>query len=374
MRARSSGLHPKKGTIARMRKQIISLKREGITNRKERRRHISSKEVEFWEKRAEDWNPSTFALGGSKGYQAQRKRTINKIGKLLEKIENAKTSIERRKVIAEMRTIRFPSVKIGDKIPIEKKIHLSTMRIALIDKLKEIIQNTKLPADERIEATRALVNVSGPVAPAALAELVEKNPENYAVKREAERILSKSINGTTLALIEKRLIKSDNMHTTLFGLNVLANMPSILAITKLAKIMGYPKMQIYDVPKKVKPMERTAIQKIISDRATMERLTEYSRKFFRKLLLESDKKMSRKFDLYSNIFLVGMTARAIRQWFQRFEKKVGVPKEFRAGLLDMLQARRENLVEISRNIGEPTALKFAIKNIDFAIEQIQTGR
>ncbi|MCD6478439.1 MAG: hypothetical protein J7L44_00965 [Candidatus Diapherotrites archaeon] len=369
---RRKNLKPSAETLRRLKKRVKILREEGIIDRAEIRKRISEAEARYWENKAKKWKPKTFKAGGSAEFRAQMARTANKIAVLLEKLENAKTSAKRRKIIKQLSEIRFAPREIEAKIPIDKKMNLETIKAAVFDKLAEIALNRRLPQPERIEALRTFMKLGGHSAVEDIIKMIGHS--DRILKKEIIRLLSERPDIRTLETIKERLLKSSDINLKLIGLNIVSHCPSIFAIMELANAIKFPTFKLKHVPEKTLRRRKEDFVQTIADLAVCGKITKDMEYLFKRMQEELEKTSSKRFDLLTNIFVFGMTARAIRQWFARFGESPAITDEFRHGLVKELSLHIINLRRLERAIGDLREFDFAIRNAENAIEEIMKER
>jgi len=363
---------PSAETLRRLKRRMHILKDRGIIDKPTIRREVAKSEAKYWLAKAKEWKPGTFEACGSAEFRAQMARTVNKMAVLLDRLEKVKTSVKRRRIIKQLSEIKFAFPEIEAKIPLEKRMDLEAVRLAVFDKLRELTLNKKLPDAERIEALRAFVKLAGQNAPEALIKMIKKS--DRLLKKEIIRLLSKRGDVTTLETIEKKMLRSKDLNLKLIGLNILSNSPNLLAIVELARAIKFPRFEVKQVPERMLRRRKEELVQIIADQATLEKLTKDARALFERMQREFERVSGKKLDLYTNIFVVGMTARAIKQWFMRFGENPFITVEFRQGLAKELALHIVNLKRLSKEFGRPEEFNFAIRNLQEAIREIAKER
>lgn len=362
---RNPAMHPGKRVMQRMRERLKQLEKKGIVDKRQRRQKVSAAEQEFWERRASEWRQHTIKTGGSKGFSLQTDRSINKAVKLSEKMENAKTSVERRKIIREISGLRVPSSKVIERLPIKTRIKIQGTVLGLAEILEGHAQNNKLPAKERIESVRAIAGIYGLMAAEPLIGLLERNPKNHIARAEIQRILSKNISSNNISTVKERLLKSRNTDLKTTGIKILANMPSVFAISTLAESM---KGRI----QKRQRREPSTAEREAMLREMFEQIRKEGSSSLRKLSFNITEQMQRGlyggYDMNAQIFYEGMTAKAIGQWIEKFGKKANVDKQFYKGLRQSLLERLNTMTE-ARKAGINT--DYAAAKIKEAIKIIE---
>ena len=363
---------PSPETLRRLKRRILILKDRGTIDKPTIRRKVAKAEANHWLTKAKEWKPGTFEAGGSAEFRAQMARTANKMAVLLDRLEKAKTSVKRRKIIKQLSEIRFAFPEIEGKIPLEKRMSPEAVKLAVFDKLRELTLNKKLPDAERIEALRAFAKLVGQNAPEALIKMIKES--DRPLKKEIIRLLAKRGDVATLETIEKKMLRSGDLNLKLIGLNILSNSPSLLAIMELARAIKFPRFEVKQVPERTLQRRKKELVQIIADQATFEKLTKEARALFEKMQRELERVSGKKLDLYTNIFVLGMTARAIKQWFIKFGENPFITVEFRQGLAKELALHIVNLKRLSKGFGKPEDFNFAIRNLQEAIEEIAKER
>jgi hypothetical protein len=369
MPARRTNLKLGKATIARMKSLLRELERDyGIIDKSAKRKIISRLEARRWRQKAEEWSEKTFRRGGSAAFRKQMLRTVNKMLVLTERFGRAKTSVKRRKIMQLVRQIALPDKEIMNKIPVEQKLNFEAARVALLDAFVESFSKKTTPRTEKIEILRTINHIVPEYAPKIIVNLFEKYPEDKVVRNEVIRLLASNISGTQIQFIKRHLIQSENLDLKILGIDVLANMPSVFAITTLANLTKPPSLEEVNIPRRITREMRANIERILINQSLAERWSKLSREFINKMLEEAQKAArtsSRRFNIYESIFLLGFTAKAIRLWVERFHGKVNVHKNVYMGIISNLEEHKKTL---PKTWGCHTAVKYAIKKFDETIE------
>lgn len=361
----TKAMHPGKRNMQRMRERLKQLERNGITEKTQMRRRVSAAEQEFWEKRARKWGAHTLSKGGSKGFSFQMDRSLNKAGLLIEKLEKAKTSVERRKIIREIGLMQIASGNVIKKLPLKTRLKIQGTALALTEILEDRAQNSRLPAKERIESVRAIAGIYGSMSAEPLIGLLERNPKNHIARAEIQRILSKNISSDAISTVKELLLKSRNTDLKTTGINILADTPSVFALSTLAESM---KGRI----QKRRGKEPSSAEREAMLGEMLKQIRQEGSDSLKKLSFNITEQMQRGlyggYDMSAQIFYEGMTAKAIGQWIEKFGKRANIDKQFYRGLRQSL-LERLNAMNEAKNSGINT--DYAAAKIREAIKIIE---
>ncbi|MEM4598430.1 MAG: hypothetical protein QW400_01955 [Candidatus Diapherotrites archaeon] len=341
--------------------------RYGIVDKNQRREIIADIEKQRWAEKQKFWSKKVIERGGSAAFKRATYRALNKILVLSLQLERADTSLKRRKIIAQMRKIQIPSTALEAKFSPKARLDIEAAKSVPMHALLSFYRSKVTPAAEKIEILRTIQHLYPTGVRRIVAQLFEERPPERSVRNEMIRILSSSRSATFPEIIRKRFIESSNLDAKIFGIEVLANTPSVFALTTLASIVRPKTFEMRLVKEELKPVGRGNIQRILSDKALLENAVKDAQNF----LLEMRNKVSRaehaEVSFYAGIYIVGLASRGIRDWISMYGKQV-TQKELLSDILKGLKNQRE---EIAKFHSKHRAVSYAIKEIDKTIEFLQ---
>ncbi|MEM4662539.1 MAG: hypothetical protein QXM75_00785 [Candidatus Diapherotrites archaeon] len=364
----SQRLRVDKATIAHLRWMAKTLEsRYGIVDKKERREIISDLERQRWIEKQKSWSKKVFSRGGSASFRREMYRALNKMLVLTERFEKAATSIKRRNILANMRTILLPKPEVMAKFSIKERLNIDAVRGYVGDSLINRYTNKTTPAAEKIEIIRTLVHIYPLEYRRIIIELFERHPPERPVRNEMIRWLSQTMSATFPEFIRNRFIESKDLDAKIFGIEVLSHCPSIFALTTLAGIVKPKTLETSTVKEGLTLKGRKEIQRILQDKSLLEHAVEDAQKILKQMSDRLTKAEQMEVSFYVGTFIIGFASKGIRVWLTKHGKQL----PSRDILVDILSSLTKQRNELSKLQVKHKAVSYAIKEIEQTIDTLQ---
>ncbi|MCX8190472.1 MAG: hypothetical protein N3F05_04595 [Candidatus Diapherotrites archaeon] len=360
----SSKLKIERATFAKLKQLVRTLEeRYGVVDKNQRREIIADIEKQRWDEKQKFWSKKVVERGGSAAFKRTTYRALNKLLVLSLQLEMANTSLKRRNIMLQMRRIQLPSQDLEAKFSQKARLDIEAAKSVPMHALLSCYRNRATPSSEKIEALRTIQHLYPVGIRRIIVRLFEERPPERAVRNEMIRILSSSRSATFPEAIKKRFIESGNLDAKIFGIEVLANTPSVFALTTLANIVKPQTLELRLFKEELTKRGREEMKRVLSDKNLLENAVEEAKNFLYEMRNKAAMAEHVEVSFYAGIYVVGLASRGIRDWLSVYGRQL-VQKEALTDILNSLQKQR---TEIMKFHGKHKAVSYAIKEIDKTI-------